>query len=297
MRVEQLQQLFTYHTKWASRFAAHDVHSVFGRAVHDLEAHGFGELRGKRVLDLGCGPMYACALQFAACGSKATALDARYVHPGCLPVVFGRAVRHDGFEAAVKLAVRRVLFAPQYYRALEAEAQKKLRAHRSEIEFVTSDPSGSTYPLTPCSFDLVVANAVLEHVEDVSMLAQEIRRLLNPGGYFYAIIHNFYSLSGGHCPEWAYPDTDPSLRVPPWDHLREGRFPATPFLNRLTPQEYRDALSSCLNVLLFEGRDIDHAPGGLEGERFLAGQVAAELARYPRELLLTRLWCALCRRD
>jgi SAM-dependent methyltransferase len=297
MRLAQLRQLLSYHAKWASRFAAHDVQCVFGRALHDLRIQGFGEFRRKRVLDLGCGPMYACALQCAACGAEVTALDARYVHPGRLPVVFGRALVHDGFEAAAKLMVRRVLFAPEYYRVLESEAHKDLRAHESEIEFVTCDPARNTYPLASCSFDLVVANAVLEHVTDVFLVAKEIRRVLKPGGYFHAIIHNFYSLSGGHCPEWAYPDTDPSSRVPPWDHLREGRFPAACFLNRLKPEEYYESLSQYFDVLLFEGRDINHEPGGVEGEKFLAGSVAVDLAHYSRELLLTRCWCAVCRRD
>jgi SAM-dependent methyltransferase len=296
MRLEQLRQLFAYHTKWAGRFAAHDVHSVFERGVRDLQEHGLGDVRGKRVLDLGCGPVYASSLQFAASGARVTALDARYVAPGPLLAMFWRALRHDGLEAASKLVVRRVLFAPPYYRMLEAESGRDLRRHESRIEFVTCDAAKGTYPLESNSFDIVFAIAVLEHVSDVGAVAAEIRRLLKPGGLFYTVIHNFYSLSGGHSPEWAYPDTDPSTRVPPWDHLREHRFPAACFLNRLKPEEYRRTLSESLDVLLFEGRDINHEPGHLEGERFLVGDTARELAEYPRELLLTRCWCAVCRR-
>jgi SAM-dependent methyltransferase len=294
MRFEQLRQLLTYHARWASRFAAHDVHCVFGRAMHDLRAYGFGELGGKRVLDLGCGPMYAFALQCAARGATVTALDVKYVRPGPLPTMLLRALAHDGFGAAVRLGVRRAFFASGYYRRLEAEAHTALRSLEPEVEFVTCDTAGGGYPLPSSSFDLVVANAVLEHVGDVASTAKEIRRILRPGGYFYAIIHNFYSPSGGHCPEWAYPDVRPSPRVPPWDHLRGCRFPPTCFLNRMRPEEYREALSRYLDVVLFEGRGIDHEPGRLEGERLLTERVAAELADYPRELLLTRCWCALC---
>jgi len=296
MRFEQLRQLFTYRARWPSRFAAHDVHGVFERSERDLEAHGFGHLSGKRVLDLGCGPEYAYCLQCAASGAEVTALDTRYVVPGPVAVMFWRSLLHDGLEEASKLAVWRVLFAPRYYRMLETEALRDLRCHESEIEFVTCEAAARTYPLASRGFDLVFANAVLEHVSDVQAVTAEIRRLLRPGGYLYAVIHNFYSLSGGHSPEWAYPDTDPSPRVPPWDHLREGRFPAACSLNRLTPDEYHRALSQNLDVLLFEGRGVHHEPGGVEGERFLAGDAALELACYRRELLLTRCWCALCRR-
>jgi len=294
MRFEQLRQMLTYHVRWASSFPAHDVHSVFERTAHDLRACGFGEIQGKRVLDLGCGPMYAFALQCAAHGAKATALDVKYVRPGPLPQMFVRSLSHDGLTAAAKLTVRRGLFAPGYYRRLETEAGTALRSHESEVEFVVSDVAGGSYPLPSSSFDLVMANAVLEHVGDVEQTAVEIHRILKPGGYFYAIIHNFYSVSGGHCPEWAFPDTRPSSNVRAWDHLRGWRFPPTCFLNRMRPEEYREALSRSLDVVLFEGRDIDHEPGGLEGESLLTEDVAAELTDYPRELLLTRCWCAVC---
>jgi hypothetical protein len=130
---------------------------------------------------------------------------------------------------------------------------------------------------------------VVEHVVDVVGFAAEIKRLLLPGGYSYGIIHNFYSLSGGHNLEWAYPDECPSLKVPLWDHLRESGFPSWAYLNRLKPEEYLNAFSRELEIILFEGRDINHNPGGLEGELLLTPELCAELAAYPRELLLTRV--------
>ncbi len=294
--LEETRQLFAYHRKWTSRFAEHDVHNVFEKAVRDLEAEGMTGLPGKRVLDLGCGALFPVALQFAASGATVTAMDVRYVRPDFLPLAIVRAFSHDGVKPAAKLMIRRVFFGSRYYGALEGAAGKQLRAHRSEIAFSTADPAGGEYPLPSGSFDLIASNAVLEHVPDVPKFAREVKRLLVPGGYFYAIIHNFYSLSGGHSPEWAYPDTDPSDRVPAWDHLRDQSFPVSTYLNELRPDEYRQALASELDVLVFEGRDRVHDPGGPEGERFLDTDVAAELSRFPRKLLLTRLWCAVCRR-
>ena len=173
---------------------------------------------------------------------------------------------------------------------------EKLKAFRSGIRFVAADPSVSDYPLHSESFDLVATNAVVEHVADVSSFAKETKRLLAKGGYFFAIIHNFLSISGGHNLEWAFPDEYPSCKVPPWDHLRQDSFPAWSHLNRLKPDEYYAAFSKYLEVVLFEGRDINHDPGGLEGERFLTEDLAVELAAYPRELLLTRAYCIICRK-
>jgi SAM-dependent methyltransferase len=189
-----------------------------------------------------------------------------------------------------------LVFDKGYYDALEAAAGKRLRSFQPRITFVVADPEGANYPLPSESFDLIASNAVVEHVADVSGFAAEVWRLLVAGGYFYAIIHNFYSLSGGHNLEWAYPDENPSSRVPPWDHLRQNRFPSWTYLNRLKPEEYREAFGKYLQVVLLEGRDINHDPGGLEGERLLTPELAAELSAYPRELLLTRAWCIIYRK-
>lgn len=109
MRFGQLVQLLGYHAKWTSRFAARDVHAVFEQTMPDLRAHGFGELPRKRVLDLGCGPMYPFALQCAAHGARVTALDVRYVEPRPLAAAFWHALSHDGLQTSAKLVSRRIL--------------------------------------------------------------------------------------------------------------------------------------------------------------------------------------------
>lgn len=45
-------------------------------------------------------------------------------------------------------------------------------------------------------FDVVVASEILEHVPDPSLLAEEIRRVLRPGGMLWATTPNVHSLSG-----------------------------------------------------------------------------------------------------
>lgn len=294
--LREMRELFSYHSMSKTRFAEHDVHNVFEKAIRDLKQCGFDDIRGKRILDLGCGQRYSFALLCAANDAKVTALDINYVKPDFLPLAFYRIIKHNDVKRAVKSVVRRVLWDNAYYHALETSAAKPLRSHQSRIDFIASDPKSTSYPLPSNSFDLISSNNVLEHVTDVPKLAAEVFRLLDTAGYFYAIIHNFYSLSGGHNLDWEFPDEYPSNNIPPWDHLRENRFPVQTYLNRLRPDQFRDAFAEHLQILRFEGVGIDHDPGGPEGERFLTPEVAAELSSYPRNLLLTRAWCLACRK-
>jgi SAM-dependent methyltransferase len=292
----EISELYSYHSRSTGRFADHVVHVVFDKTMRDLKQFGFGDLRGKRVLDLGCGQRYPFALQCAAEGASVTALDVDYVKRDWLPLAFYRTAKCNGIKRAAKSLVRRVLWDDSFYKAMETASGKPVRACTSSIKIVTADPTIGSYPLPSGSFDLIASNAVLEHVQDVPGFASEVARLLDTGGYFYAIIHSYYSVSGGHNMEWAYPDEQPSKNVPPWDHLRENRFPAWVYLNRCLPDQFKDAFAPRLQLLSFEGVGIDHEPGQLEGERLLTPGIAAELKAYPRDLLLTRAWRLIARK-
>lgn len=282
--------IFTFHRRWTKRLAALDVNTVFAGAVRDLNEFGFGELSGKKVLDLGCGQRFAFALQCAAAGAQTTALDIDDVRPAFLPFFFWRITHSNGLRRALKSTLRRLLFDGVYYRTLEAAAGRPLRRHTRDIRFILADPLGAQNPLSTGSFDLIASNNVLEHIRDIPRLAAEIASMLAPGGIFYAIIHNFYSLSGGHHLDWNFPEDRPSQKVPPWDHLRQNSYSSFQYLNRLPPEGFRQPFAERLNLLLFEER-------GLEGERFLTTELAAELRQYPRKLLLTRSWCLVCQKN
>ena len=196
--LREVRELFSYHSRATERFAEHDCRNVFEKAQRDLGSVGFEDFAGRNVLDLGCGQRFPFALQAAASGAQVTALDINYIKPDVLPVAFCRIIRHNGFKRAMKTVIRRLLFDRTYYGTLEAASGKNIRQYKSEIRYVIADPERSNYPLPSDSFDLTVSNAVVEHITDVPAFAREIARLLKRGGYFHAIIHNFYSLSGGH---------------------------------------------------------------------------------------------------
>jgi SAM-dependent methyltransferase len=294
--LREIQNLFVYNRRYTERFAYHDCHNVFQKTLHDLKLQGFEGLAGKNILDLGCGQRYPFALQCAAEGANVTSLDVEYVKPDPIVPYFVQCFKYGGFKRAVKSTMRRLCFDKKYYRILEECSGKRIRDFAHEIKFVTQGTTNCSYSLPSEEYDLIASNAVLEHIADVSGFVSEIKRLLRPGGLFYGNIHNFYSISGGHNMEWAFPDEFASKTVPPWDHLRANKYPTHVFLNRYRPEQYKQEFAKYLKILTFEAKDINHDSGGIEGGQFLKGQVAEELKRYPRDLLLTRAYGIVCRK-
>ena len=294
--LQEIKTIYHYHQRSTREFAIHDYNNVYKKTIKDLGAFGLGSIKGKEVADIGCGARFPFSLLGASEGANITALDISYVKPHALPVFFWRILRANGVKRAAKSVLRKALFDNLYLKLLASSAGMDLSQFIQKINFILADPTAAKYPLPSDKYDLAASNAVLEHVNDVKKYFEEVSRVLKKGGLSYGLIHNYYSISGGHNLEWAYPDTHPSPGVPPWDHLRSNQFPTHIYLNKLKPEEYKAAAAASLEVLLFESRDINHDAGGQEGEKYLTPEVQEELSQYPRELLLARSYCIICRK-
>jgi ubiquinone/menaquinone biosynthesis C-methylase UbiE len=74
------------------------------------------------------------------------------------------------------------------------------RAHQriptSNVKFMLHDVR-DTWPVSPASFDAVVANLILEHVHDLAPVFFEAARVLRPGGqFFFCELHPYRQLIG-----------------------------------------------------------------------------------------------------
>ena len=140
------------------------------------------------------------------------------------------------------------------------------------------------------SFDFIFSSLVFEHIDDVPAAVAEVNRVLRPDGTAWINIHLFPSLSGGHHKDWTDPRKWPSPQVPPWDHLRENRYPADYSLNKLRLGDYRRIFAESLEVM--EESLVK------EGERILTPQLETELAQrgYPKDDLLVREVAFRCRK-
>lgn len=104
-----------------------------------------GDLKGKRVLDIGCGGGLLSE-EFARAGSKVTGIDLS-------PVAIDAARKHAATSGL-------------------------------EIEYLVSTPSRLVLE-RPGAFDVVVCAEVLEHVDDLDGFLRDSLSMLAPGGLFF----------------------------------------------------------------------------------------------------------------
>ncbi|MCG8459489.1 MAG: class I SAM-dependent methyltransferase [Holophagales bacterium] len=268
-----------------NRDFAREHYAVFQRLQRDLEPHFPNGLGGVRVLEVGSGKMMWLTLLLASCGARATGIDTEWAEPGFSPLKYVRIARANGLERAVRTLVWDALFARSYYRELAAIAPFELRFDRLDARRT----SVTELELEPGAFDLVVSHEVFEHLPDVEAALARLARVLDPRGLTYIYIHNFSSVSGGHHIAWKYPDTEPSETVPPWDHLRDRRFPDIPsWINGWREGRYREAFERHFEIL-------DWLPGEREGEALLTPELRSELAAYTEDELLTKGFTVVAR--
>lgn len=61
------------------------------------------------------------------------------------------------------------------------------------------DMPGGRLPFDDASFDIVCANQVFEHVDNLDLALREVRRVLRPGGLFLNIFPSVGVIREGHC--------------------------------------------------------------------------------------------------
>lgn len=129
------------------------------------------KLKGKRVLDVGCGTsLIAYALVEKAGVKSYTGIDNNVeVFAPC----------HDPWVASVL----------PYRKALVEQYPEKITYKQM---------TGENIEFRDESFDFVMALTVTEHLSDPEKMFKEIARVLVPGGYFFFNHHNFYSWDGHH---------------------------------------------------------------------------------------------------
>jgi SAM-dependent methyltransferase len=273
--------------------ARHDYHNVFLKGKTVAEGVMQVPLSRANVLVLGCGYLYHEVILYCRVARRVVGLDVMtaFYQDGLLALF--KELRRSGsgrMYAAAQAATRHCYEAARYYDCLRAVSGVSHGNRRYELYSF----DGRRIPFGDQTFDLVVSNAVLEHVADLPALVGEMHRVTKKGGVGCHLWHNFCSLSGGHLPE-------AERRRNPWGHLRG--VAADPGVNRMRLCDIEHCFREFFAVLRVEQLDKEHRVLGVdagfefEGEELLTPDVLAQLPSYPREEFLTRSYRLLVRRE
>lgn len=285
--------------------AIHDYNNVYMKARRWISTEQGLELKNSKMLVIGCGYNYAEPLLWASDCDYVVGVDLRnsFWRTGFKSLV---AELRDSGEPRIR-AYARALIRRRAYRDYHDNLR---RVSGMTIDEMTQDVityDGYRLPFADKSFDVILSNAVLEHVSDLRALIREMSRVTRDGGFGYHLWHNYYSLSGAHVP-------DEIALARPWGHLLgDSRVDdwlklSGTYLNRKTPSEIVGVLSTDFDEIFVHSLDKDHNVHGVdsgfsfEGDHFLNPELHAMIGTQPRDVLLTRAYsfmgkkCAMLRK-
>jgi SAM-dependent methyltransferase len=238
-----------------------------------------GDTLSRRVIvDFGCGYAYPLVCLLAPEVGTIVGVDVNVTHHDwAIPVPTARRVPRAWLWKFVE-------------HALTCRVHRDIVAivgpPRNGQPYLTLPTNGRAIPLPDGYAEAIISNSVLQELPlPLECFAEDMARVLRPGGYIDLEWHNFYSLSGNY--------GDQSLRrADPWGHLL-GR-PVDPLLNRVKPGQVIEAFDSWFCDLRVLAHDANYRVEGedeayeAEEADLLTPELATRLAGLPRALLVTR---------
>ena len=238
------------------------------------------------VLDIGCGIRAPTSILFNSLGAKVVGIDVEVLTRGVNSAKYQRVLKTQGFKRLLLRLSADLYYDRIYYRELQKRADFPLDFRN--VEFVEIDASQAAFKE---AFDLIVSNAAFEHMKNLDATLEKMKAAMKQNALAHIEIHLFPSLTGGHNVLWSNPDTQEVVlgRVPPWDHIREQRFPIDFSLNKLRESDYYKLFSKHFEILSWITEYT-------EPEHYLTPEIKSELSEYSQEELLKRAIVVIARK-
>lgn len=270
-------ELYKFLTPRLIKVQARHDYLVFGRLLERIEPY-VTNFKGLNVLDVGCGGRAQTSRLFNSIGANAIGIDVSFLNRHLSLKKYKSILRSRGLRETLAYVIENGWFNFFYYKELEKVVPNLFE---NNPELLEMDASKETF--SDNQFDLVISNAAFEHFKDVSSVLDELDRVMKPNALLHVEIHLYHSLTGGHNCVWSDPDTQQVIigKVPAWDHLREQRYPAHAYLNKLKEKEYYELFARRFKIL-------DWIDEYWEPKSFLTPKIKLELKDFTEEELLKR---------
>lgn len=209
-------------------------------------------------------------------------LDAPVLSLRDLPRVLAR----NGWQRAIKSAVRHILFDRRGLRDFHQSAAQILPGYRPQsVQFIVGDAAAAaSWKGLRGAVDLVVSHDVFEHIPPAPLraLMGQIAAQLARDGVVMTQPMIYTGICGGHDPQWYphnIPTNDPATA---WGHLTDPDFATDTYLNKLSRQNFRDLFTQAGFAI------VDEAPTHPQlGAQHLTPENRARLAAWSEDELFS----------
>lgn len=247
------------------------------------EEFGGFELQNASLFEIGCGQRPYRLMTLLAHGFDASAIDIDKV---LLQLGFNDVLssfRTNGTERTIKTTVRYLLF--------DLVENRKFKEHLSKIQgqpfewpYSAIIQGDAADPKNwPPSVDFIYSEDVFEHIprEGLPALCKQMAARLSGRGLALIRPMIFTGIQGGHNVDYYSLDPSKARNCPPWDHLRENKFPSNTYLNQVTRAEFRTLFDEYFEIL---DETVVHPDKGRE---FMTPELRGELSDWTDDELFS----------
>jgi|ERR1700733_1865980 hypothetical protein len=243
-------------------------------------------LEESKVLEIGFGarPFRLVWLHCSKINIYGVDLDRPLLRPSLRNLL--EIARKNGVERAMKSLIRYFLTDRNQWSQLASALKTSGRTFDIPHDrLIVANAQDAGFWKRIGGIDVIYSEDVFEHIPKEQLLGvvENMASALSPRGIAVIRPMIFTGICGGHHLEW-YPHTlneSTPRKTEPWEHLRQDRFPASTYLNRLAMKDYVEIFQQHFKIL----EQTIVSPG--LGSAYLTPEIRNELSNYTEEELLS----------